>query len=560
MAQYWQLIANSSDPRSGDYGYSEADMQNFGANKWFGVYKAIENAADHNVRFLQHSGVYPDFTEEPSDLASGRLNVKSVTLPLSKWWGSGIIHAKVWISDSQDVYIGSANNDWKSLTQSFLKLFPMVKTAMTGSCRSLNSSEATSLTLGGTLRPTMAHGGDHLSQLSFQLTSHKLTGKNYLKWAQSVKLAIDGRGKLGHLTRDVRLPAAADPSLSVWRSENSLIIALLINSMEPTIGKPYLFLPTTKDVWEAVRETYSDDENSSQIFDLKTKLWKSKQGEREEMVSGRMIGSARASGGLYFIEDGTNSGNTCSKRKQIQRNGIDALQYCQDSIPQTIQNAIEASGDTYTEPIHLSLRSSESSQSESSMSNLHKPIAHHKVYVDDIILTRDDTAERERLKQCLAFEFEIKDMGLLKFFLGMEIARSKKGIAVSQRKYVLDLLKAEPNLLLLFCSTFEENCLDIFQRQEDRESPGSVQHIIRFLLLVDQYAVQKGETWPLEHVMGPMLAKSFQLIKTLDSPDTVDIDADTWLNTNGPGNFVLCMVVLSSSGKKPTGSFLCYYV
>ncbi|KAK2981076.1 hypothetical protein RJ640_012031 [Escallonia rubra] len=35
---------------------------------------------------------------------------------------------------------------------------------------------------------------------------------------------------------------------------------------------------------------------------------------------------------------------------------------------------------------------------------------------------------------------------------------------------------------------------------------------------------------------------------------------DTWLNTNGPGNFVLCMVVSSSSGKKPTGSFLCYYV
>ncbi|KAK2977838.1 hypothetical protein RJ640_012084 [Escallonia rubra] len=119
MAQYWQLIANSSDPRSGDYGYSEADMQNFGANEGFGVYKAIENAADRNVslRFLQHSGVYPDFTEEPSDLASGRLNVKSVTLLLSKWWGSGIIHAKVWISDSQDVYIGSANNDWKSLTQ-----------------------------------------------------------------------------------------------------------------------------------------------------------------------------------------------------------------------------------------------------------------------------------------------------------------------------------------------------------------------------------------------------------------------------------------------------------
>lgn len=37
-------------------------------------------------------------------------------------------------------------------------------------------------------------------------------------------------------------------------------------------------------------------------------------------------------------------------------------------------------------------------------------------------------------------EFEIKDSGSLKYFLGMEVARSRKGIFVSQRKYTLDLL------------------------------------------------------------------------------------------------------------------------
>lgn len=49
---------------------------------------------------------------------------------LSDWWGSGIVHAKVWISDSRDVYIGSANNDWKSLTQVLLwsKLISIVFT------------------------------------------------------------------------------------------------------------------------------------------------------------------------------------------------------------------------------------------------------------------------------------------------------------------------------------------------------------------------------------------------------------------------------------------------
>ncbi|CAI9297646.1 unnamed protein product [Lactuca saligna] len=119
MAQYWQLIAQPDDPRSGDYGYSAESMKNFGSGDGSSVYKSIEDAADRdvNVRLLQHSGVYPDYTQEPSALALGRPNVKNVTLLIKDWFESGVLHAKVWISDSRDVYIGSANNDWKSLTQ-----------------------------------------------------------------------------------------------------------------------------------------------------------------------------------------------------------------------------------------------------------------------------------------------------------------------------------------------------------------------------------------------------------------------------------------------------------
>ncbi|KAK3036184.1 hypothetical protein RJ639_030254 [Escallonia herrerae] len=63
------------------------------------------------------------------------------------------------------------------------------------------------------------------------------------------------------------------------------------------------------------------------------------------------------------------------------------------------------------------------------------------VYVDDIIITGDDRGELDTLKLYLAGEFELKDLGALRCFLGMEVARSKSGITVSQRKYVLDLLR-----------------------------------------------------------------------------------------------------------------------
>ena len=60
-----------------------------------------------------------------------------------------------------------------------------------------------------------------------------------------------------------------------------------------------------------------------------------------------------------------------------------------------------------------------------------------------MILTGNDHVEIEALKKILAKEFEVKDLGAPMYFLGMEIARNKNGIFVSQRKYTLDLLKKQ---------------------------------------------------------------------------------------------------------------------
>ena len=62
------------------------------------------------------------------------------------------------------------------------------------------------------------------------------------------------------------------------------------------------------------------------------------------------------------------------------------------------------------------------------------------IYVDDMIITGDDKKEIEQLKSKLFKEFEMKDLGSLKYFLGIEVLRSKRGIFISQRKYILDFL------------------------------------------------------------------------------------------------------------------------
>ncbi|XP_020214429.1 uncharacterized protein LOC109798521 [Cajanus cajan] len=62
------------------------------------------------------------------------------------------------------------------------------------------------------------------------------------------------------------------------------------------------------------------------------------------------------------------------------------------------------------------------------------------IYVDDMIITRDDSEEINRIQEQLNSEFEMKNLGELKYFLGIEVARSCEVIFISQRKYVLNLL------------------------------------------------------------------------------------------------------------------------
>ena len=58
-----------------------------------------------------------------------------------------------------------------------------------------------------------------------------------------------------------------------------------------------------------------------------------------------------------------------------------------------------------------------------------------------MVVTGNDPDERKALQSYLSSEFEMKDLGHLKYFLGIEVSRSDKGIFLSQRKYALGLLQ-----------------------------------------------------------------------------------------------------------------------
>jgi hypothetical protein len=68
------------------------------------------------------------------------------------------------------------------------------------------------------------------------------------------------------------------------------------------------------------------------------------------------------------------------------------------------------------------------------------------VYVDDLIISGSHPAPIRRFKNYLSTCFHMKDLGVLKYFLGVEVARSPTGIYLCQRKYALDII-SESGLL-----------------------------------------------------------------------------------------------------------------
>ena len=62
------------------------------------------------------------------------------------------------------------------------------------------------------------------------------------------------------------------------------------------------------------------------------------------------------------------------------------------------------------------------------------------MYVDDLVIADANLAEIGRIKSQLVASFDMKDLGDLHYFLGIDVIRTLEGILISQRHYVLSML------------------------------------------------------------------------------------------------------------------------
>ncbi|KAA3480127.1 Retrovirus-related Pol polyprotein from transposon TNT 1-94 [Gossypium australe] len=89
------------------------------------------------------------------------------------------------------------------------------------------------------------------------------------------------------------------------------------------------------------------------------------------------------------------------------------------------------------------------------------------VYVDGIVITKRDDAVILALKSFHHTQFQMKDLGQLNYFLGVEVTKSKKGIVLSQRKYTLNLLEETRKLGCKSCSMPIDSNLQLMKEDND---------------------------------------------------------------------------------------------
>lgn len=105
------------------------------------------------------------------------------------------------------------------------------------------------------------------------------------------------------------------------------------------------------------------------------------------------------------------------------------------------------------------------------------------VHVDDLILASNDSEQCRAFKAYLADCFRIKDLGPLKYFLGIEVTCNSSGLFLCQRKYILDIL-TECGVLGAKPSSFpmeQQHCLSA-DTGELMEDPTKYRQLIGHLI------------------------------------------------------------------------------
>ncbi|RVW96763.1 Retrovirus-related Pol polyprotein from transposon RE1 [Vitis vinifera] len=264
------------------------------------------------------------------------------------------------------------------------------------------------------------------------IISEKLVGsENYLSWSAPVELWFMGQGYEDHLvTQEADIPKV---NRVQWRKIDAQLCSVLWQSVDPKILLHLQAYKTCFKFWNQAKGLYTNDIQ---------RLYK--------IASVRLLLSMAAMRSwLLYQLDIKNvflHGDFAEEVYMKQPPGF--LAQGESSLVCRLRHSLY--GLKQSPRVWFSRFSSVVQEFDMFCNTIdHSVFYHHNsseqciylvVYVDDIVITDSDQNGIRKLKQYLFTHFQTKDLGKLKYFLGIEIAQSSSDVVLSQRKYALDIL------------------------------------------------------------------------------------------------------------------------
>ena len=107
-----------------------------------------------------------------------------------------------------------------------------------------------------------------------------LDDTNYPLWSQLMEMRIGARNKSGFITGKTPKPTTNEKQIEAWLIDNNKVKSWLIDSMNPTLIRRFIRLQTAAEIWEAVRKTFYDGSDETQLFELNRRSFTTRQNGR----------------------------------------------------------------------------------------------------------------------------------------------------------------------------------------------------------------------------------------------------------------------------------------
>ncbi|KAL5796664.1 hypothetical protein ACOSQ2_001484 [Xanthoceras sorbifolium] len=109
------------------------------------------------------------------------------------------------------------------------------------------------------------------------LVTTPLTGKNFLTWSRSVKIALGVKLKLGFIDGSYKVPNKDSPLYDQWTRVNCMITSWILNSKSKDIVEAFLYASTAKELWCELEERY-EESNGLLLYQIQREISSITQG------------------------------------------------------------------------------------------------------------------------------------------------------------------------------------------------------------------------------------------------------------------------------------------